>query len=446
MMTPTEFKRLLRHGLGRAVLHGQAAGLLPFRQELWDACVENPAYDRQIEGERSAYLFDLIACSGEPEWYRRASIDLLNGPDDPDTQIYEIARRFAEQGDAEARQALYEAYARNQPGCALNGDSIIRLDGEAGYRHVIELVGGTAIPRDDAWVRGLLRDEAISVLGEAPALAILHAAAAESAQGQGFLQATMWERPQPRPVGDTIRGLPFASIAAEVGRHGYAGMRNWARTASDTDVRSAAEVLEVEHDPVRITALLGVFRVRPFPGKLDRLIALGAHAEYRTSRRAYGALAQIQRGDVRDHAVGCILQGRAHAGVIETLMRNPAPGDEALVVQAYRSFTDEDDIHHMQFELVAYADVHPHRMLEVDALIWFYDRNPCTSMCRKEQVERLIALDALPGWMAAECLWDANLEVRQLVAAALGPTRASATAPSAQQIEPQRADSDSSGT
>lgn len=434
-MTPTEFKRLLRHGLGRAVLYGQANGLVPFRQELWAACVENPAFDRQVEGERSGFLFDLIMCSRELEWYRGASIDLLSGPDDPDTQIYEIARRFAAQGDGEARRVLYDAYARHQPGCALNGDSIIRLDGAPGYRHVIEVVGGTENPRDDAWVRGLLRDEAVAVLGEALALEVLHAAAAESLHGQGFLQATLWERPpRPKPRGDDIKGLPFASIADAVGRHGYAAMRNWARTASELDVRLAADALETEQETVRLMALLGVFLVRPFPGKLDRLVALGAHADYRIARRACGAIAQIKRADVRTYAVECIRSGRVPMGVIEALMRNHEPGDEDLVRQAYTAVTDDDGVHHAQFQLVEYAKAHPDRALQVDAYLWFYDRNPCTSMCRAEQVEQLIRLEALPDWMATECLWDANPRVREIAAAAIGRTPAPAAVQSVQSI------------
>ncbi len=433
-MAPTEFKRLLRHGLGRAVLYGQANGLRPFRQELWAACVENPAFDRQVEGERSGFLFDLIACSGEPEWYRGASIDLLSGPDDPDTQIYEIVRRFAAQGDTEARRVLYDAYARHQPGCALNGESLIRLDGAAGYRHVIDVVGGTADPREDAWVRGLLHDEAVAVLGGAQALAVLHAAAAASSQGQGFFEATQWERPRPKPRGDDIKGLSFASIADAVGRHGYAAMRNWARTAPELDVRLAAAALETEQETVRLLALLGVFLVRPFPGNLDRLIALGAHADHRVSRRAYGAIAQIERADVRAYAVNAMRSGRVPPGVIEALMRNHEPGDSDLVRQAYTFVSDEDGIHHAQFQLVEYTKAYPDRELQIDAYVWFYDRNPCTSMCREEQIEQLIQLDALPDWMATECLWDANPRVREIVAAAISRAPGHAAEKSAQSI------------
>lgn len=444
-MTPSEFKRLLRHGLGRAVLYGQANGLLPFRQELWAACVENPAFDTQVEAERSGFLFDLIMSSGEPEWYRRASIDLLNGPDDPDTQIYEIVRRFAAQGDAEARRVLYEAFARHQPEGALNGCSLIRLDGVAGYRHVIQVVGGTTNPRNDAWVRGLLHDEAVAVLGEAQALELLRVAAAESSSGQGFFQATLWERPRPKPWGDDIKGLPFARIADEVGRHGYAAMRNWARTASVLDVRLAADALEMEQETIRLMALLGVFLVCPFPGKLDRLIALGSHADYRISRRAFGAIALIERPDVRAYAVDAIRSGRVPVGVIEALMRNPAPGDGDLVRQAYTALTDEDDIHHAQFELVEYVKTNRDRALQVDAFIWFYDRNPCTSMCREEQVEQLIQLDAFPDWMASECLWDANPRVRKLVETAVGRSHAISTEQDSETIHGEPIDVGSSG-
>lgn len=414
-MKPEEFRRLLRHGLGRAVLYGQAHGLLAYRDELWAACVENPAFDRQVEGERSEFLFDLISCSDEPEWYRRASIDLLNGSNDPDEQIYEIVRRFAAQGDSEARNALYGAFDSNLPGSDLNGCSIIRLDGSAGYRHVIEVIGGTEKPREDAWVRGLLHDDSIAVLGKERAIEVLEGAAAEGPRGRGFFEAVKWERPEPRSRSQAIKGLPFVSIADEVGRHGYAAMRTWARTASDADLELAAVMLEAEQEPYRVTALLGVFVTRPFPGRLDRLIALGDHADYRISRRAFGAIAQIEREDARAYALECIQVGCFHAGLIETLMRNHAAGDEVLICQIIRGMVEEDDIHHGQFEFVDFFKAHPNRELEIEGLAWFYERNPCTSMCREEQVRRLVELKALPDRMSAECRWDANPKVRRLV-------------------------------
>lgn len=414
-MKSEEFKRLLRHGLGRAVLYGQAHGLLAYREDLWAACVENPAFDRQMEGERSEFLFDLISCSGEPEWYRKASIDLLNGREDPDEQIYEIVRRFAAQGDSESRKALYGAFDRNLPGSDLNGFSIIRLDGSAGYRHVIEIIGGTEKPREDAWVRGLLHDDSIAVLGKERALEVLEGAAAEGPQGRGFLEAVRWERPKPRPRSQDIEGLPFVSIADEVGRHGFATMRTWARTATDADLEMAAVMLDAEQEPHRITALLGVFLARPYPGRLDRLITLGDHADYRISQRAFGAIAQIEREDARAYALECIRLGRGHMGLIETLMRNHALGDEAYVRQVIQALVEEDDIHHGQFELVDFVKAYPNLELEIEGLVWFYERNPCTSMCREEQVRRLVKLNALPDWMSAECRWDANPEVRKLV-------------------------------
>jgi hypothetical protein len=43
-----------------------------------------------------------------------------------------------------------------------------------------------------------------------------------------------------------------------------------------------------------------------------------------------------------------------------------------------------------------------------------YEKDPC-SFCREHAVKRLIELDALTEQMRAECAYDANIDIRNLV-------------------------------
>jgi hypothetical protein len=49
-------------------------------------------------------------------------------------------------------------------------------------------------------------------------------------------------------------------------------------------------------------------------------------------------------------------------------------------------------------------------------LLALYEKGPC-SFCRKTAVWRLMERGALTGELRAECVWDANDEIRELVSA-----------------------------
>lgn len=419
-MKSEEFKRLLRHGLGRAVLYGQAHGLLAYREELWAACVENPAFDRQMEGERSEFLFDLISCSGEPEWYRRASIDLLNGPDDPDEQIYEIVRRFAAQGDSEARKALYGAFNKNLPGSALNGESLIRLDGPEGYRCVIAAVGGTDNLQEEAWIRCTLHSEAEDRIGIDLANAILEEQSKVSEKGKGFEVAVKHIK---EPVSsssrrpDAIIGQPFSELAEKLAGYGSSRMRRWAKTASDADIQAAGALFESERKIDRIRAFLGIFSIRSFEGPLDVLLRLTAHADRSIGHRARNAIGKMRSPEARAYAIKALETGAPDSAVIGVLSHTYEPGDEHRVLLVLDLLDDEEAVHHAQFEVRDFYEAHPEARLEERALIWLYENNPCSYACRDHQVKRLIQIGALPDWMRKECTFDASMDIRRLVGA-----------------------------
>jgi hypothetical protein len=55
-------------------------------------------------------------------------------------------------------------------------------------------------------------------------------------------------------------------------------------------------------------------------------------------------------------------------------------------------------------------------------VLWIYEKCPCR-ICRFQAVELLVARAMLPQWIAAECLWDAYEETREIAAKHLGVER-----------------------
>lgn len=74
---------------------------------------------------------------------------------------------------------------------------------------------------------------------------------------------------------------------------------------------------------------------------------------------------------------------------------------------------DEDQIHTIGLSVQTLFE--RYRTPELaPAIMLLYDLDPC-AFCREALVERLLKLDALPGWMREECAWDSNPAIRAAV-------------------------------
>lgn len=99
---------------------------------------------------------------------------------------------------------------------------------------------------------------------------------------------------------------------------------------------------------------------------------------------------------------------------IELLMRNFQPGDHAGALDWFEAEQDLEVKHSMGMDLTDFWKEHPNEESEVPMLRALYELGPC-SFCREKPVRRLIELNALTEEMRAECAYDANDEIRELI-------------------------------
>jgi hypothetical protein len=94
-MDEEQFRRLLRLGLGRAIVHARDHEASPFRDLILDACLHCYAYDPQIEGTRADYMLELIELTPEKELYWNEVLKALPGSGD-DWDAVQKASGFSE--------------------------------------------------------------------------------------------------------------------------------------------------------------------------------------------------------------------------------------------------------------------------------------------------------------------------------------------------------------
>lgn len=151
------FQAALAKGSGRPLLYLQDHDARPYREAILHVCTHDMRHDRQTEDRRSQYYFELIQATREPKFYRDRLLSALLAPaeDEYVTQLLEIMRRFAQQGDTFARQAVYSTIIRDAAENDFSdAEELIHLDGIDGLLFVVERYLTSEPEEDDDWMPG----------------------------------------------------------------------------------------------------------------------------------------------------------------------------------------------------------------------------------------------------------------------------------------------------
>lgn len=420
-MDVSEFQGWLENGLGRAPLYLQDHDSSPYRDVILYACTHDLRYERWVEDCRGAYLMDIIRLSEEMTFYRAKILAALQDPAEGEStgQMFQIARLLAEQGDEEARRVMVDTFQRN----AAKGDftgiyDLIELDGLNALLLAAGYLAGQAVSKEAVrnfhmWVGDLQeRDgeqatlQALAHAGEqhpeiVPLLESIRAYEEELEHDRGVRRA---ERLPDYPM--------MKQLIAQYGRN----VRNlplWARKADTESLRQAAADLLAEQDTDRLIAYLRIFRKRDFPLPFDRLLELARNADEALVHAAVGVLERIRHPDVRELALELSRNPERYRYTMELLAHNYQEGDYALLECLLENPLDTDDYH--ELGLGARKFIEQNRTIQAErSLILLYENGPC-SFCREFCVRSLLELGRLPEWMRAECRYDANPDIREMV-------------------------------
>src|SRR5690606_31751729 len=151
-----QFFNALKRGTGEAYLIAKNNPTIDFSDYIIKGALRNYAYDGQSEGSRAQYVFDLTSLSDKKEKIRKAILKGLSTEQSHTwnlTHLFDLAKFFAQQGDNEARQAIYDRFLNNPiEGSDWVGYSeIIELDGLNGLIFIAEKFGKYIDKNRDDW-------------------------------------------------------------------------------------------------------------------------------------------------------------------------------------------------------------------------------------------------------------------------------------------------------
>lgn len=420
-----DFQDSFRRGLGRAVLFLQSHNAKPYREAILHGCANFIGYDAQTEPSRGQYLFDIIQATGEGDYYALRIREMLMSGEELDApwQIVEVAGLMAQDGDEQARQALYAAFARDAARQDVsNGDVLIKLDGLDGYLFVVRQLLQNPLPDEERWWGSSFLGDLEEKLGKEAAHAGLERACATDSGLAAHVARIRQEEEQ--KAANRAKRAPFVVPEYDELRALIVGgsklaypirLARWGERADSELAERLAHDLLSETDAMRLIKYLYLFRRRRFPLAPDRLLALAGDSDTSVASAARQALAPIADPRVRAMALELIAAASPESWeAVDLLASNYRPSDARLIEPLVARGQAEYEFHRLGISVREWFERNP----TPDAaalLLMLYEKGLCVT-CRGSVIDLLLSLGPLPEWMVDECRYDADPETRKLVA------------------------------
>ncbi len=405
-------------GLGRAILYARDHDVSEFRDVILDACLHCYSYDVQFEGTRADYMYELVGLLPHKAFYHDAILTSLAqvGDDRDAVQRFRFAACMANEGDENAKRTMRNQY---NPG-PTHGESIgvnFLDQGIPGLLFVAEKMGALFLAKPDEVDIGWVISQSLDAFGEEAAWNALRNAGRDNPRIEAFRKASEASRkPYVKdPVRAELPSMPYAELLKTVPWNKFSLLWQWGEKASDQDLELAAHGLIATLGPKEQLRHLRIFNRRRFPLSPDVLIALSAVESERIGFSAAQALSHITHPDVRNLAFQLVKSNLWWRGEsIALLNNNFKAGDHEIVLGWFKAEEDRQARHSLGMDMREFWKQHPDQTTEVPMLQSLYEKGPC-SFCRERAVEQLIKLDALTDQIRAECAYDANSDIRDLV-------------------------------
>lgn len=385
-----KFKSTIRRGTGEAHLLQQNHPGIDFSGEIIKACIKNFSYDGQCEQSREIYLFELINLSGKINKIKKAILKALLKPQNDTwtlTQLFDLAKIFAREGDTEAKQAIYDGFVHNP---IWRSDwagtyQIMELDGLEGLKFIAEEFGKRLEKDPEDWQDDNLINQFQKENPQIDVWAELDAATTQNRFIKIYIDdvrrniAQRNERVKPT--------LIYKNIVEEALLR---PSRIWFinRDLNSAELNLIAQQLIVERKKANREKLLRVFTKHKFPLDKEFLFELACKDPVRNTRivtMAADALSLFKGEDIRQFAIESITASKAPENFVIILASNYKSGDNLLLTKLA---AESKDSHVLEWLVLKYKNIYwanetPECREPLEAL---YDKHTC-GMCRKDIVE-----------------------------------------------------------
>ncbi len=426
------FAEALRKGLGRALMHVRARGAAGVDALVIDACVDDKTLDSQSEPERWPWMTEIVDAAGMWALTAPAIINMVESLTELNERdqdhVCNIAAVLAKRGFSDAMRALYMAFDRSwRWDDPIAATQAIKLNARDGLLHVARRLGQLAqADQSDDLELAPLWILALEFESKGDAERILEEAASSDRDIRAYL--AWWRATQRRNSQDampqsaeTRDGLLRSITATEIIERMRTGnpvlwggpLMAWAKIASDAALQQIADAIFAETDEKRLRQYLWAFRHRGLPSLTPEFLAYADHENEFLRNATLIALSNTRHPLVREFAMRRMAREDKSFRDLSLLCRNHERDDHVMIEAMLEVAGDVHDAHDLVYSLIRIFKENPVGEAQ-PSLVFAYEHSPCMN-CRKKVVGLLLGQGLAPAWLAEECRFDANEEIRELV-------------------------------
>jgi len=361
MTGTTEIKRsffnALKRGTGEAYIIAREHSTIDFSALIIKGAVKNYAYDGQAENSRARYIWDIISLSPQREKIRHAVLDAL-ATEQTDTwsltHLFDLVKLYAQQGDQEARQAIYDRFLHHPIDYSdwVGYCEILELDGMDGLMFIAEKFGKYIDTMETSW-----QDNSIirHFQQNSPQLNVwqeLEKASETNMFIRKYLDCI--QRTEENSKKHIRERQVFKDIIDEVL---HSDPYIWRNKLTDVELTLIANRLLIEKNKGALEKLLYVFNYNRFPFDSEYILTLAKQRP--TSRNrivefAVCALKYFQSDRIREFALDKISTAKNPIPYIDILTSNYQKNDYTLLTAIALKLNGADIIENLA---ISYIDI-----------------------------------------------------------------------------------------
>ncbi len=414
-----QFFDSLKRGTGEAYLLAKDNPKIDFTTYIIKGALRNYAYDGQSENSRAKYILDLTNLTTQKEKIRKAVLRGLAAEQNDTwslTHLFDLTKLYAQQGDTEARQAIYDRFL-NHP--IDNSDwvgysEIIELDGLKGLIFIAEKFGKYIDKNPDDW-----QDDSIirHFQDDNPKIKVFQELE-KSSKTNKFIKLYLdnIKKTEASRKSNVRKKQVFKDIIDEIlnSKPFLSFFRS--KELTELELNQIADKLLTEKDNSKKEKLIEIFSDHKFPLDSNFILNLAkqkANSKNRINEFAISALKFLKSDSIREFALYNIPKAKRPASFIDILTSNYKMGDYKLLTEIAKKTKSE---HIIESLAGSYVDIFTaNKTTECkEPLEILYNKMNC-GIHRNGIIEVLLDNNVLSDRLKTEIKYDSYLETRELL-------------------------------
>jgi len=423
MSDTTNIKRQLlnslKRGTGEAYLVVEDNPQIDFSTQIIKGALNIFAYDGQSEGSRAKYIFDIISISNQKDKIRKAVLQGLATEQNDTwslTHLFDLAKLYAQQGDNEAREAIYDRFLNHpiEHSNWVGYSEILELDGLKGLLFIAEKFGKYIEQNPDDWQDDSIISHFQTENKEVKVYEELENASKNNRFIKLYLDTISKTKNEQKKYSQ--EKIEFNGIVDEVIKSNPFLSFRRSKNLTEQEVLVIASQLLNEKNQSNFEKLLEIFSNHKFPYDSEFILNLAKQkktSKNRITEFAIDALKHLKSKSITEFALDKIGNSKNPIDYLEILISNYQNGDYKLLVDIANTTNDEHKIERLAG---IYTDIYKANKTKEckEPLEILYTKMNC-GIHRNGIIEVLIENKILSDTIKNEIQFDSYLETRELL-------------------------------